>query len=198
MKSSVVLALFLVASPFCKAGKITMMETTPPELSGAGITYEKIGFEFETEAYARFWIEYDAGDGTKPRTIEVPRNDSDAMKSHTLIYVQRGDELLSLTAVTKSPSPLDRRSCTFSTGDGSGSREFSRCFSSLEVRMDEDIVLYTSSLKPGWREPKGPTNTFTVKARFSAKPMEKSDAGEPAALPAGEGSSSSTPEDGGR
>ena len=145
-----------------------MLEATPPELAGWGITYEKIGFTFEHPISARFWIEYDKGDASKIQTMEVPRDNAIPMNKYVLAYVQSSNEQVSLTAITQSQSPLDRRSCSLGAGDISGSRAVSCALESLDIPLDKDITLYTTTIKPSWRYPEIPVKIFTVKAHFSS------------------------------
>ena len=151
------------------AGTLTSLDKTPPELAGNGITYEKAGFKFDHPVNARFWIEYDAGDGSKIATMDVPHDHAKPAAEYQLVLVQTNNEQATLTAITRADFPLDRRSGSLGGGDDkSGSREVECALKSLDVPLDQDLVIYTSSVKPSWRNPEKPTKQFVIKARFTA------------------------------
>ena len=157
--------LLIIPIGFCHAGQITMLDPTPPEMMGIGVTYEKIGFTFEEPVSGRFWVEYDGGDGKKLQTMEVPRDHAVHMRKYTLIYVQTSYEV-TLTAVTESEFPLNRRGCSFGSENSNGSRDVIYRITSLNVPLGEDITLYTARIKAGYRHPDIPDKLYRVMAHF--------------------------------
>ena len=143
-----------------------MLDRTPPEIIGIGVTYEKMGFTFQDLVSARFWVEYDGGDKKKIQTMEVPHDHTTPMRKYTLIYVQTNDNQVSLLAITESEFPLNRRGCSFGTGEIKGSRHVVCSVPSMNIPIGEDITLYTATIKAGYRHPETPDKLFRIKARF--------------------------------
>lgn len=160
---------FLLILPNLKAaptGEVKIVQTTPIELSGVGITFEKLDFTFGSPVTARFWMEYDAGKG-KPSRGEVPHDYVLPTNHYAFSYLQLANDQVSLSVTTDSPAPGNRRTGGYGGPDSSGSREVIYQLTSTHIGLGRNIELFRATVKPSWRHSEDPTKVTKIMVRFS-------------------------------
>lgn len=148
------------------AGEVKVVQKTPIELTGFGITFEKLDFRFEVPVTARFWIQYDQGK-SKPGIMEVPHDRVLPTNHYALSYLQLANDQVSVSVTTDSEPPANRRTGEISGADKSGTRTVTYQVTSPGVDLDSDIELFRATVKPSWRRPQDPVKVTRIMARFS-------------------------------
>ncbi len=140
------------------------IQSTPLDLVGIDVTYEKVDFHFVDPVKALFWIEAETAEGKS--TMEVPHDHVKPTNHYVLSYVQSGDGIVQLTAKTDSPKPLDQRMGSFGPIAKMYLRKVKYLPTTPNVPLNLDIEIFEARGALDWRHPERPVPVVRIWARF--------------------------------